>query len=65
MEKDWSPFVHYFNKTCSCTRLLSLFVFDCTRGIDEPPKEIGNFPFHTILVIDKSMLGGMEWMELT
>ena len=44
-------------------QLLSLFSSDCTRGIDEPPKEIGKFPFHTILVIDKSMY--VEGMELT
>ena len=57
-----SPFdtlcaLSYFNKS---TRLRDCLAYssDCTRGIDEPPKEIGNFPFHTILVIDKSMLGG-------
>ena len=47
----------YFNKS---TRLRDCLAYssDCTRGIDEPPKEIGKFPFHTILVIDKSMYRG-------
>ena len=52
-----NPISEYFDTLYGIsTRVIRLaYSSDCTRGIDEPPKEIGKFPFHTILVIDKSM----------